>query len=272
MATLAATPRLDGKVAFVTGSTRGIGEGIARVFAAEGAHVVVSGRNASDGARGVADIAAAGGQATYVHLDLADEADVAVAFETAIETCGRLDVLVNNAAPTELLGFGGVDGRVHQLTTEGWRAIMAPGLDGLFWACRAALPHLVASGRGAIVNISSAVARFGVAGMDAYTASKGAMSALTRSLAVEYAPDNVRCNCIVVSGIESPGHVGLADESWREASRRARPLGRFGTPEDIGHAAAYLASDQAGFVTGASLDVDGGMMCRLQLPPTDSPC
>lgn len=259
--------RLAGHVALVTGSTRGIGRAIAARFAREGAGVVVTGRSEDAGRALEDEIREAGGEATYVRTDLAVEDDVVAAVRAATERYGKLTVLVNNAAPTELMGPGRLDRRVTELTNEGWDSIMLVALKAVVWACKYAIPEIAAAGGGAIVNISSAASLLGTPGLDTYTAAKGALNTLTRSMAVEYAPDGIRCNCIV-SGmvLTSEGAFTMMEDPVIGGATKAMHLTRLGLPDDIANAALFLASDEAAFVTGAILPVDGGVTARMPVP------
>jgi len=259
--------RLEGKVALVTGSTRGIGRATAIRFAAEGAQVIVTGRSQEAGDAVEREIRAAGGEATYVATDLAHEDQVQGAVRIAVQRYGQLTTLVNNAAPTELMGPGRLDGRVTELSNEAWDAIMLVGLKAVVWMCKYAIPEMVRAGGGAIVNISSAASMLGTPGLDTYTALKGALNTLTRSMAVEYAADGIRSNGIV-SGmvLSSPGAARLMEDPAIGDATRAMHLTRLGMPEDIAAAALFLASDEAAFITGALLPVDGGVTCRMPVP------
>lgn len=259
--------RLAGKVALVTGSTRGIGRAIAIRFAEEGASVIVTGRTREAGAAVEAEIRAAGGRATYVPTDLAREADVKAAVDAAVRDYGSLTLLVNNAAPTDLVGPGRIDRSVAEVTDEAWDRIMQVALKAIVWACRHAIPPMVEAGGGAIVHISSAASILGTAGLDTYTAAKGALNALTRSMAVELADRNIRVNCIS-SGmvLSSEGAHKLMEHPVIGPATRAMHLTRLGLPEDIANAALFLASDEAAFVNGAILPVDGGSTARMPVP------
>lgn len=259
--------RLDGHVAIVTGSTRGIGSATAERFAAEGAAVVVTGRSVEAGRDVERSIRAAGGEATFVPTDLAVEDDVVAMVRTATERYGKVTILVNNAAPTELMGPGRLDRRVTDLTNEGWDAILRVGLTAVIWACKYAIPEMARAGGGAVVNISSAASILGTPGLDTYTCIKGALNALTRSLAVEYAPDGIRVNGIV-SGmvLTSEGAHKMMDDPVIGGATKAMHLTRLGLPADIANAALFLASDEAAFVTGALLPVDGGVTARMPVP------
>lgn len=259
--------RMDGKVALVTGSTRGIGRAIAAGFAAERCAVGVVGRTVEAGEETVAAIRDAGGAACYVRADLSREADVARAVAEVVDTFGSLTTLVNNAAPTELMGPGRLDRSVAEVTDEAWDAIMTVALKAVVWACRHAIPHLAAAPGASILNISSAASALGVPGLDTYTAAKGAMNALTRSMAVELAPQGIRVNCILPGMVlTSPGAFAMMDDPVLGPATRAIHLTRLGVPADIAHAATYLCSDEAGFVTGVLLPVDGGVTAKMNVP------
>ena len=241
--------RLDGKVAFISGSTRGIGRTMGEMFAAQGAKVVLSGRSTEKGEKVVDRIRDAGGEATFVTLDMNDEGSIAAAIEATVERYGALTTLVNNAAATDLTNV--TMKPMHEYSNEEWDGIVRATLTGpVFWTSKHALPHLMAATGASIVNISSGAAIFGAAGTSAYSAAKGGMNAATRCMAVEYAPHGVRCNVIVVGRVIShpkdrgPEVPGI--------------LTRVGQPSDIANAALWLASDEAEFVTGAEIVVDGG--------------
>jgi len=258
---------MAGKVAVVTGSTRGIGRATAVRFAREGAAVVVTGRSEDDGRAVEAEIRAAGGDAVYVPTDLSREDDVVAMVQAALDRFGALTTLVNNAAPTELMGPGRLDRRVTELENDAWDSIMLVGLKAVVWCCKYAIPAMIDAGGGAVVNISSAASLLGTPGLDTYTASKGALNALTRSIAVEYAADNIRANCIA-SGmvLSSEGAWKLMEDPAIGGATRAIHLTRLGMPEDIANAALFLASDEAAFVTGAVIPVDGGVTARMPVP------
>jgi 3-oxoacyl-[acyl-carrier protein] reductase len=259
--------RLEDKVAVVTGSTRAIGRAIAIRFAREGARVVVTGRTAADGAIAVADIERAGGQATFVSADLERQSDVQRVVEHAAERFGRLDVLVNCGAATDLVGPGGVDAALLDLDTARWEAIMRGCATTVVWSCQAALRQMMESGGGSIVNVSSAAAMRAVPARAGYQASKAAVEALTRSIAVDYAAQGVRANNLVLGFIVSrPSHETMAADPATGAGLRAMHLTRLGRPDDVAAAALFLASDEASFITGTSLVVDGGATCRMPGP------
>jgi len=257
--------RLDGKVAIVTGSTRGIGRAIAIAFAREGASVALTGRDRDRGAQVVGEIRDAGGDgdAEFLPADLGRQDDVRQMVEGAAQRFGRITTLVNNAAATDRIGPGRGDATVARSDEDAWRAILAIGLDGLRWSCQYAIPHMIEAGGGSIINISAHAGVRGVPGFAAYTASKGAMNALTRALAVEHGADGIRCNAISAGFVQSGPWVDeqMTDEKALARLRRAY-LTRLGVPEDIAHAAVYLASDEAEIVTGVVLPVDGGLQAK----------
>jgi meso-butanediol dehydrogenase / (S,S)-butanediol dehydrogenase / diacetyl reductase len=261
------TDRMTGKVALVTGSTRGIGRATAIRFAAEGASVIITGRTIDAGQAVEAEIRDAGGEATFVPTDLSNEDDVIAMVRAAVDSYGSLTTLVNNAAPTELMGPGRADSRVTELENEAWDSIMLVALKAVVWACKYSIPEMAKAGGGSIVNISSAASLLGTPGLDTYTAAKGALNTLTRSIAVEYAPDNVRSNCIVAGMVlTSEGAFTLMEDPIIGGATRAMHLTRLGLPDDIANAALFLASDEAAFVTGAILPVDGGVTARMPVP------
>jgi NAD(P)-dependent dehydrogenase (short-subunit alcohol dehydrogenase family) len=243
--------RLDGEIALVTGSTAGIGRTVAATFAAEGAAVMVTGR---DGARGTAvvdAIAVAGGRTAFTAADLTDADAAASLVDATVRAFGGLTILVNNAAG------GAGDAAAAEVTDDAWASVLDVDLGSALRCCRAALPHLRAAGHGSIVNISSRAGERGTPGFAAYSAAKGGLNALTRSIAVDEARHGVRCNTI------SPGYVlndrrdaDLTDERRRRLE--GMHLTRLGRADDIAWAAVYLASEEAGFVTGINLPVDGG--------------
>jgi NAD(P)-dependent dehydrogenase (short-subunit alcohol dehydrogenase family) len=245
--------RLAGEVAIVTGSTSGLGREIARIFAMEGARVIVTGRNAERGAQVAETIAEAGGDAAFFAVDLGEVGAAESLVASAVATYGRLNVLVNNAVASS----GPRDGPVTDLTSDGWDAALRVNLTAAAWLCRAAIPEMIKAGHGAIVNVSSRAAERGTPGLAGYAASKGGMNALTRSIAVDYAKHSIRCNTV------SPGYI-LHDtrDAQLDDKRRRRLEGmhltRLGTATDVAYAALYLASAESEFVTGINLPVDGG--------------
>lgn len=242
--------RLRGKVAIVSGSTRGIGRSIAEMFAREGAKVAVTGRTVDRGEKVVANIRSAGGEAEFFPLDVTSEESVRSVMDAAATRFGRLDVLVNNAAPTDAVST--LVKPLVDYTTEEWNRILLPTLTGnVFWACKYGIPHLIAAGGGSIVNISSGQSVVGLSGFAAYSAAKGAVNSITRTLAVENARHNIRVNTIIVGRVISHSKdsgVGVGGGH----------LTRLGVPDDIAYCATWLASDESAFVTGSLVTADGG--------------
>jgi meso-butanediol dehydrogenase/(S,S)-butanediol dehydrogenase/diacetyl reductase len=257
--------RMEGKVAIVTGSTRGIGRAIARRLAAEGASVVVTGRTMERGKRVEAEIIDAGGRAVFVPADIDREEDVQRIVGTAIDTFGSLTTLVNNAAPTKLAAPPpvGVDGAITEISTEGWERMFRGTVTSAFLASKYAIPHLVRAGRGSIVNISSGAAVRGLVGQDAYSAAKAAMDSLTRSIARSYAHLGIRANSIVVGAVMSIPEEEITDEMRAAVKNWSIPVGK---PDDIANVALFLASDEAGFVTGELVAADGGLSSWMAAP------
>jgi 3-oxoacyl-[acyl-carrier protein] reductase len=251
--------RLEGKVALVTGGARGIGRAIAGRFAAEGAWVGLVDREAEAGAAAADEIGRSGGRAFFVRADLADPGAPQVAVEEVASVAGRLDVLVNNAA---LLRVGPID----DLTEGAWDELMAVNARAVAFACQAAISRMREQGGGSIVNVASTVALTGGASLAAYSASKGAVVGLTRTLAIDHAGDRIRVNCLcpgstrtsmtdVYMNAIAPDPARALDEL-----KDALPLGRQATPEEIAAAALFLAADESSYVTGSLLVVDGGFM------------
>jgi cyclopentanol dehydrogenase len=245
--------RLDSKVALISGAARGQGEAEARLFAREGASVVLGDVLVEQGEQVAKEIGEAGGRAVFARLDVSDEDDWTAAVELAERTFGRLDVLVNNAA---IIGLQGI----MDTTLERWNRVIAVNQTGTFLGMRAAIPAMRRAGGGSIVNISSVLATMGSGNSASYTASKGAVSALTRTVSVELATEGIRVNAVHPGGVETPMAVEcLGDDlEARRALIATHPMGRIGEPEEIATGVLFLASDEASFVTGASLVIDGG--------------
>ena len=249
--------RLQGKIAIVTGSGAGIGQAIAKRFAAEGAHVWVTDINGESADVTAREIKTAGGQATAMLVDVSKGQDVSALVRNVATAHGRADVLVNNAGIL-------IRGEVHSLTDAEWTKLRDVNIDGVLRLSRDCLPLLQKSKSASIINISSIMAHRGLRPLAAYTATKGAVTALTKGLAVEYARFNVRVNSI------APGYVDTAITDRllklppvRKALIDKTPMGRLGSPEDMTGAAVFFASDDSLFCTGAELAVDGGMSAGL---------
>jgi NAD(P)-dependent dehydrogenase (short-subunit alcohol dehydrogenase family) len=255
--------RLDGKVAVITGAGSGIGRAAASLFASVGAQVVVADVLGDHAESAVAEITANGGTATASVVDVTDERQVGDMVRTAVDTYGRLDVMFNNAGI-----FPDDDGGLLDTPPATWQRVMDVNLKGVWLGCRAAVPAMMASGGGSIVNVASFVALMGAATAQlGYTASKGAVLSMTREVAVEYARSGIRANSICPGPIETP----LLEELLADPVRRQRrlvhiPMGRFGRPEEIAKAALFLASDDSSFVTGSALVVDGGITSAYVTP------
>jgi cyclopentanol dehydrogenase len=244
--------RLDGKVALISGAARGQGEAEARLFAAEGASVVLGDIRAELGERVASEIADAGGNAVFTELDVSREADWARAVGLAESTFGKLDILVNNAA---IIGLEGI----METSVELWDRVIAVNQTGTFLGMRAAIPAMRRAGGGSIVNISSVLATMGSGNSASYTASKGAVTALTRTVSVELATEGIRVNAVHPGGVETPMAVECLgdDAEARRALVATHPMGRIAEPGEIASGVLFLASDEASFVTGASLVIDG---------------
>jgi 3(or 17)beta-hydroxysteroid dehydrogenase len=245
--------RLAGKVALISGGARGMGAVEARLFAREGARVVLGDILEAEGRQVAAQIGSAGGQAVFVGLDVTSETAWASAVAHAVERYGKLDVLVNNA------GIGG-PGRIEDTTLEAWNRVMAVNAAGVFLGTRAAIPAMRAAGGGSIVNISSQLGLVGVETTSAqYQASKGAVRLLTKATAIQYAGDRIRANSVHPGPVATPMTAARrADPDQYRLMVSRIPLGRYGEPEEVAYGVLYLASDESSFVTGSELVIDGG--------------
>jgi len=250
--------RLAGKAAVVTGAAKGQGEGVARRFAAEGAQVALLDVLDDAGHAVAAAITAAGGAARYVHCDVSDEAQVRTAIDGAAAAFGGLDILYNNAA---IIAYGR---RIADLSSADWDRTIAVNLRGPFLCAKYALPHLVARGGGAIINVSSHGAfQASPAGVSDYAVAKGGLVTLTYYLASEYGNERIRANCIAPGPVPTDlNRMFLGTEEGRAQTALWIPLGRVGAIEDIASAAVFLASDEATWISGAVLRVDGGIVIQ----------
>lgn len=248
--------RLEGKTAFVTGGGSGIGAATAERFAQEGAMVVICGRRKDPLDEVVARIQAAGGSAEAIVADVGNEAQFVGALEQTAKKHGSLDILVNNAMAYT---WGGIDG----MTTADWHANFSTSVDGTFWGTRTALKLMGGKG-GAIVNISSICGTLGTPFMSGYSAAKAAIINFSRAAAAEGAPAGVRVNVVIPAVVETPATAGmLADEASRKTTEKLIPMGRVGQSNELANAILFLASDEASYVTGAALPVDGGRSAVL---------
>ena len=248
--------RVSGKVALVSGGSRGIGAATARLLAEEGAAVVIGDVLEDEGVQTAVAINEAGGQASFVSLDVTKEEDWTRAVDTAVTDYGKLDVVVNNA---------GISGRtiVEDTTGDLWDQVMAVNAKGVFLGTKAAIPVLRAAGGGSIINISSIYGLIGSETSTAYHSSKGAVRLLTKSAAVQYAKEGIRVNSVHPGFVDSPMTARFHAEPEVRAERVGRtPLGRLGLPEDIAAGILYLASDESSFVTGSELVIDGGFTAQ----------
>ncbi len=262
MSELFAADAFAGRVVLITGATSGIGAGTARLFARHGARVMLSGRDRARGEAVQGEIAGAGGEAELSLGDVADAAYCDGLVAEAVERFGRLDVLFNNAGIA-------VNAAIDDMGDADWRALIETNISGSFYMARAAVRQMKAQGAGgAIINMASECALIAYEGLAAYSATKGAIVMLTKTMAIDHAADNIRVNAVAPGDIDTPmtdigwQGMGLSPAEVREKLKEHIPLGMVGAPEDIGHAVMYLASEAARFVTGAVLSVDGGTTAR----------
>ena len=245
---------LKDKVAVVTGASQGIGRDTALALAEAGAKVAVSARNEEKLSTLVADIAAAGGTAFAVKMDVADAEQVKAGFKQVLEKFGRLDILVNNAAITR-------DGLAMRMKAEDWEAVLRTNLTGAHLCIQQALPTMMKARAGRIINISSVVAQSGNPGQANYVAAKAGLIGLTKAVAVEIASRNITVNAVAPGFIETPMTDALPDKVKEEVKTRI-PLGRMGSARDVAAAIVFLASDEAGYITGHTMVVDGGWRAK----------
>lgn len=246
--------RLQGKVAIITGGARGQGEAEARMFAREGAKVVFGDVLDDEGRQVEADIAAAGGEAVYVRLDVTDEDSWREAVGTAVSRFGKVDILVNNAG---IASWNAGD----DATVEEWDRIMEINAKGVFLGTKAVIPAMRAAGGGSIINISSISGMVGQTNIHpGYNASKGAVRILTKSTAVQHAAEGIRCNSIHPGPVKTPmTERSWSNPEWLKATERRTPLGRYAEPDEIAYGVLFLASDESSFMTGSEVVIDGGM-------------
>jgi NAD(P)-dependent dehydrogenase (short-subunit alcohol dehydrogenase family) len=238
--------RLDGKVALITGGGSGMGKVASELFAREGAKVVLTDVNDDAGHATAAEIAE---DAQYVHADVSKDEDARAMVAATVERFGRLDVLYNNAGIMPL-----DDGSITDADGSIWDAVLAVNVKGVAFGCKYGIPAMLETGGGSIINV-------------AYTASKGAVLAMTREIAVEYARQGIRCNALCPGPIETPLLLALLSDEAKKQRRFVHiPMGRLGHAEELAKAALFLASDDASYMTGASLVVDGGITAAYVTP------
>ncbi len=256
-------PRLDGKVALITGAGNGMGRVASVLFAQEGARIVVADWSDDGGGETVAAVEAAGGEASFVKVDVAKAEQVEAMVAHTMDRFGALDVLYNNAGI-----FPADDGGVTDTPEPTWDRVMEVNLKGVWLGCKYGVPAMLASGGGSIVNVASFVALMGAATAQiAYTASKGGVLAMTREIAVEYGRRGIRANSLCPGPIATPMLEELMSDPERKQRRLVHiPMGRLGQAEELAKAALFLASDESSFMTGAQLVVDGGITAAYVTP------
>ena len=245
--------RLAGKVALISGGARGQGAVEAQLFVQEGAAVVFGDVLDDDGKKVEAEIRVSGGRATYVHLNVTREADWRAAVSTAVQTYGKLDVLVNNAGIL-------LRAKIEETSEADWDRIMAVNVKGVFLGTKCVIPAMRQAGGGSIINISSTAGLVGSPGETAaYTATKGAVRLFTKATAIQHAKDKIRCNSVHPGPIATDMIKEMLENkaAWEQRLRRL-PMGRVGTPQEVAYGVLYLASDEASYVTGSELVIDGG--------------
>ena len=251
--------RLKDKVALITGGGSGIGAAIAQLFAKEGASVAITGRRREALNKVAKNISYAGGKVISIPGDVTVETDVQNAAQSTLDQFGHIDILINSAG--NLFHAG----PLHETTDAIWDETFNIFLKGTFRYARALIPHMLAQKNGVIVNIGSVAGMkaFPWAPLHAYSAAKAGIIMLTKTLAIEYAKHNIRCNCICPGGVDTPGAASLFNTpEARAAVEATHPIGHMGQPDDIAQAALYLVSDEAAWVTGTILTVDGGIMAQ----------
>ncbi len=246
--------RLEGKVAFISGGSRGMGAAEAKLFAKEGASVVIGDVLDDEGKQVEAEINETGGHCLFVHLDVTSETNWNEAVAATVARFGKLDIMVNNA------GIGGGGSKVEDTTVEEWDETMNINAKGVFFGTKTAIPEMRNAGGGSIVNISSISGMIGQDNVQAaYNASKGAVRLLTKATAIQYAAEGIRANSIHPGPIATPmTKAGRADPERVALTHSRTPLGRYGEPEEVAYGALFLASDEASYMTGSELVIDGG--------------
>lgn len=252
-------PRLKGKVAFITGAGMGMGREASLLFGVHGARVVVADLNKEAGAETVLLVKKAGGEALAVLGDVAVEADVKRMITEGVEAFGALHILYNNAGVL----WKDRDRSVLETDEAQWDRVMAINLKSVFWVTKYGIPHLRKTGGGSIINVGSVSALAGFTrAQDAYTSAKGALISLTKSLAIQFARDGIRCNIIHPGIVETPMQAPYLTEELRREFKTGIPLGRIAHPREIAQVALFLASDESSYMTGGELVVDGGFTAQ----------
>lgn len=246
--------RVEGKVAIITGAAMGMGLATAQLFAREGAKVAVTDIDQKNGQQAADQIVADGGIAHFWKLDVSSEENVKKVFAEVADKWGTIDILINNA------GVTGVDKPTHELTEEEWDFVFNVDVKGVFFSTKHAVPYMKKNGKGSIVNFSSIYGLVGSHELTAYHAAKGAVTLMTKKDAITYGPDKIRVNSVHPGTILTPLVQKLADNTpgYKEKQIAKHPIGYLGNPEDVAYAVLFLASDEARFVTGAQLAIDGG--------------
>lgn len=247
--------RLDRKVAVITGAGSGIGRETALLFAREGAKIVVADYASEAGEATVRQIGEKGGDALFIKTDVSQASDVERMVKATVEKYGRIDILYNNAGVLGEVAF------VGDATEDDWDRLMSINLKGTFLCSKYAVREMIKGGSGVIVNTASAMGFVGLPGNAAYSAAKGGIIQLTRTMALEYASSNIRVNCLCAGWVDTPMNLKLGERiiNW---TVRETPMKRWAKPEEIAQAALYLASDESSFVTGAALVIDGGWTAK----------
>ena len=254
--------RLEGKVALISGGARGMGAEEAKLFAREGAKVVIGDLLESEGRKTQAEISQAGGEAHFVRLDVTNEEEWRSAIKETLSQFGRLDILVNNAGIRGMVSAT-TQIRLEDSTEENWDRVMDVNGKGVFLGTKHAIPAMRLSGGGSIVNISSISGIVGLGSDGAYPASKGAVRLLTKSTAIQYGKEGIRCNSVHPGFIDTPmNEVSWADPQRRVEREKVTPLGRIGLPRDVANGVLFLASDESSFITGSELIIDGGYLAQ----------
>ncbi|WP_152399145.1 SDR family NAD(P)-dependent oxidoreductase [Paenibacillus cellulositrophicus] len=251
--------RLAGKIALITGSGSGIGKAAALLFAQEGATVIVNDLDAQKGEETVQEIVEMGSKGIFIQADVTDPVSVQAMVEQTIAAFGHIDVLFNNA------GISGV-GALHEVEPDAWDRVMSVNIRGVYLPSKYALPHMMQRKSGSIINMSSCIAEIGLAKRASYSATKGAVLALTKSMQVDYAPYNIRVNALLPGTILTPFVENYLNNSYEnpeaaiESLKKRQLSGELGRPEDVAKAALFLASDESKFMMGSPLYIDGGVV------------